>query len=138
MNKIDLNQVFNEVEIESEYLKNLLYNILGIIGRSVNLKDLNLGPIKEKPTSSGEIAEITGNGHIIIDSKRLKELDQPVAMAIIAHEIAHSYLEHYLNATRGAGLRNEREADNQAREWGFDVDYFRKVLGPPHIAEQFR
>ncbi len=30
-------------------------------------------------------------------------------------------------------LKNEYEADNLAREWGFDVDKFRKICGQPTI-----
>jgi Zn-finger domain-containing protein len=129
--------VFERVEIESEYLKNILNDTLERISRYIDLEKLNLGPIKEMPTFSGEVAEVTENGWIVINSKQLQELEHRVAMAIIAHEIAHSYLEHYLDMmSDDGGLQNEKEADDQARKWGFDVDCFRKVLGPPHSTEK--
>lgn len=136
MDRIDFDEVFENVEVESEYLKDILNDSLEIIGRSLDIYKTCLGPISEGPTSSGEVAEVTQNGLIKLNSKALQKLDRCVAMAIIAHEIAHVYLNHYkdLSTLNGNGLRHEQEADNQAREWGFDVDYFRKVYGPPNCA----
>ena len=136
INTIDLGRVFENVDIESEYLEGLLIKILEIISRSIDLEDLSLGPVKEGPTSSGEIAEVTKDGSIVINSEELQKLDQPAAMAVIAHEISHNYLEHYLDAASDdGGLRNERDADDLARAWGFDVHHFRAILGPPHSQE---
>jgi len=56
----------------------------------------------------------------------MKFYGDDVAMTIIAHELAHYHLEHYKK--RENNPRNEIEADELARSWGFDIEKFRKAF----------
>ncbi len=127
MGEIDLDVVFDRVEVESDYLKNILQEVLVIISRSTDVNELGLGPIIEGPTLSGEAGEVTEAGNIRVSSEKLQKLEPPVAMAIIAHEMAHSNLKHYHHDK--TGLQEEEEADTLAKKWGFEIDYFREVCG---------
>jgi hypothetical protein len=133
MRKVNFGHIFDYVVIESNYLKNILRDVLSTIGKSMNLGELSLGQIVEGPTSSGEVAEVDKDGYIRINSLKLKKYEDRMVKALVAHEIAHAYLRHY-EARESNGLQREQEADDQARKWGFDVDYFREVCGPPRIA----
>jgi len=130
--EIVLEDCFNYVEIQSDYMRNLVVNVLSIIQESLDLDKIDFDSIREGATFSGECAEITGDGDITLDSKMLSQYDDIVAMAILAHEFAHFYLDHY--GKHPEGLEFEEEADEQAKKWGFDVDKFRKVCGQDTIS----
>ena len=133
INNIKLGHYFDYIEIESDYLINLLYKVIEKIINSGFQQELVLGSIIERKTNADEPGEVTIDNDIIIDSEQLKKYEDDVAMALIAHELAHSFLKHYENW--GKGLENEYEADNLAKEWGFDVDKFRKACGPPTVPD---
>ncbi len=83
-------------------------------------------------TFTGKIGEVTEDGIIGLDGARLSMLPENVQLAIIAHELAHAYLGHHFNWKDG-DLQYEDEADNLAKEWGFDVDAFRRIVGPAKL-----
>jgi Zn-dependent protease with chaperone function len=128
--KVSLSEVFEYVELQSEYLQRLLQEVVDQIGLHVDFDEEGFGPLYEKPTISGENCEVTEDGIIYINSNRLKRHTDEVASAVIAHELAHYHLEHYGDERCQETLECEEEADQQAREWGFNVDEFRRVLGP--------
>ncbi len=130
---IDLEEYFEYVEIRSRQLRDLLKKVLIMINRSTDLTEHLFGPISDRKTYSGEVAEVTEDGAINFDSVGLAKYGDDVAMAIIAHELAHHLLGHY-KVERG--LEAEAEADEQAKRWGFNVGKFRKVCGPPTIYSQ--
>ena len=78
----------------------------------------------------GEAGEVTEDGDINLDSEILKKYDDDVAMAIVAHELAHYYLRHYI-IENVIDLRYEDEADDLAKKWGFAIKEFRMMCGPP-------
>lgn len=125
-----LGEVFDYVEIYSEYLRDMLMKIISIILSSIQDDELIFGPISERKTFAGEAGEVTEDGHIIIDSELLRKYDEDVAMAIVAHELAHYYLGHYLDINL-IDLRYEYEADDLAKKWGFAIDKFRMICGAP-------
>lgn len=128
---LDMERYFEHIELESEYLKILLFKTLLKIVHSGFRQDLSFGSVIEGSTLSGGAAEVTSNRCIRINSNRLKKYHKTVAMALIAHELAHDHLKHFKN--RKNNLDNEHKADNLAKEWGFDIDQFRKICGPPGI-----
>jgi hypothetical protein len=123
---------FEYVEIESDYLKQMLRKVMLVIGTSADLEELSFGPVVEGRTCTGLEAEVLEDGYIRLDSELLKKYDDDVVMAIIAHELAHSCLGHDAPTS---GLEEEHEADAQARVWGFDVDKLRAVCGEPTLGE---
>ena len=50
-------------------------------------------------------------------SRLLDELSDPAATAVIAHELAHAWLNEHVRPEESRA--REREADALAREWGF-------------------
>lgn len=128
---MDIESYFEFIEIESYYLNNLLLKTIKKIIDSGLQQGLSFGAIIEGPTYSGEVAEVTEKHEIRINTKQLKKYEDDVAMAIIAHELAHDHLKHCDNWENS--LEKEYEADNLAREWGFDVDKFRQICGQPTI-----
>jgi hypothetical protein len=49
-------------------------------------------------------------------------------MTLVAHELAHSYCEHYKrNPSNKDSLVFE---DETAKSWGFDIENLRQVIGP--------
>ncbi|MGP8051974.1 MAG: M48 family metalloprotease [Desulfobaccales bacterium] len=132
--EISLDEIFDYSEIHSEYLRRIIKQVLSIISRSIDLYEDGFGPIHERKTFTCEAGEVTENGDINLDSQMLRKYDDDVAMAIISHELAHHHLKHYLYPADG--LKQEYEADELARKWGFNIDKFREVCGPPTIQEQ--
>ena len=128
---LDIERYFEHIELKSDYLKILLFKTLLKIVHSGFRQDLSFGSVIEGSTFSGGTAEVTNNHCIRINSNRLKKYQENVAMALVAHELAHDHLKHFKN--RKINLENEHKADNLAREWGFDIDLFRKICGPPSI-----
>jgi len=130
--KINLAWVFDYVLIETVFLKKLVKDVLLKINQSLDIyNDVSLGPIHECLTFSGEAGEVTEDGIIQLDSKKLKQYDYDVAMAIVAHELAHDYLKHYKRAP--TGLEYEIEADELSTQWGFNIAKFRNVCGQPTV-----
>ena len=128
---VDIERYFEHIELESDYLKILLFKTILKIVHSGFRRDLSFGSVIEGNTFSGGAAEVTNNHCIRINSNRLKKYQETVAMALIAHELAHDHLKHF--TTWKNNLDNEHKADNLAREWGFDIDLFRRICGPPGI-----
>jgi hypothetical protein len=127
---IDFGKIFDIAEIRSPYLKSLLERVLLKIGERIDIYEDGFGAIYEERTFCGEDAEVTEEGDIRIDSDMLKRYgDDNVAMAVIAHELAHYYLNHHLGDEYSLVL--EKEADDLAKKWGFEIDKMRKVGGPP-------
>lgn len=128
---VDIERYFEYIELESDYLKILLFKTILKIVHSGFRQDLSFGSVVEGNTFSGGAAEVTNNHCIRINSNRLNKYQENVAMALVAHELAHDHLKHFKN--RKINLENEHKADNLAKEWGFDMDLFRKICGPPGI-----
>jgi Zn-dependent protease with chaperone function len=124
--------VFDYVEVSSDYLSELLSNVLDQISTELDIDVLlSLGPVIEGRTNSGEAGEVTENGLIYLDSDKLEPLDNDVAMALVAHELAHAFCEHYIEGPpNNDPLAFERKADETAKSWGFNVDKLREVCGP--------
>lgn len=128
---VDIKRYFESIALESDYLKILLFKTILKIVHSGFRQDLSFGSVIEGNTFSGGAAEVTNNHCIRINSNRLKKYQETVAMALVAHELAHDHLKHFKNWKNN--LDNEHKADNLAKEWGFDIDLFRKICGPPGI-----
>lgn len=127
----EIGRYFVNLKIESEYLKDLLTRTVGIILRSCYRNDLAFGSVVEGLTIAGGIAEVTGDHCIRIDSHQLQRHEEAVAMALLAHELAHDHLRHF--KTWKNNLDDEYSADNLAKAWGFNIDQFRKTCGLPGI-----
>lgn len=125
----EIERYFADLKIESEYLKDLLARTVKIILRSCHRNDLAFGSVVEGLTIAGGIAEVTGDHCIRIDSHQLKRHEETVAMALLAHELAHDHLRHF--KTWKNNLDDEYSADNLAKAWGFNIDQFRKTCGLP-------
>ena len=93
--KIKLTHIFDSVDVHSDYLINILKQVCSIISRSVDIKENGFGPVHEQFTYSGEAGEVTEDGDINLDSKKLKMYDDEIVMALTAHELAHYHLGHY-------------------------------------------
>ena len=89
----------------------------------INRPDLHFGKIGECPIFGNE-GLVTPDGEIYLDSRKLKFLGEEIAMAIIAHELAHYHLGHFINWKYSP--EKEIETDELARSWGFDMEKFRK------------
>lgn len=126
-----LETIFSVVEVDSVYLRKLLYQTISIIEKVTGNPELSFGFVREGKTFSGKAGEVIEDGHIILDPELLQKHEDDVVMAIIAHELAHYYLGHF-NDFSGI-LQHEYQADEMARKWGFNIDKFRRVCGEPHI-----
>lgn len=78
--------------------------------------------------------------NVVFDVNELDELsdgDDDVKIGIIAHELAHKFLNHvtFQNLGSRVELKLEDEADKLASNWGFakEVEAFRRKLGPPTV-----
>lgn len=128
---VDMARYFEYIELKSDYLKILLFKTILKIVHSGFRQDLSFGSVIEGITFSGGAAEVTTNHCIRINSNRLRKYQEKVAMALIAHELAHDHLKHFKHWKNN--LENEHKADNLAKQWGFDIELFRKICGPPGI-----
>jgi len=128
---VDLERYFEYLDIKSDYLNILLVKTIRKIVHSGFRQNLFFGSVIEGNTLFGGTAEVTHDHCIRINSLQLKKHDENVAMALIAHELAHDHLKHFKHWK--CTLENEHSADNLAREWGFNIDRFRKIFGPPLI-----
>lgn len=128
---VDIKKYFENIEIESDYLKILFFKTILKIIHSGFRQDLSFGSVIEGNTFSGGDAEVTSDHCIRINSNRLKKYQENIAMALIAHELAHDHLKHFKNWENN--LKKEHKADDLAKEWGFNIDQFRKICGPPVI-----
>jgi len=54
---------------------------------------------------------------IVFYSDLLDQLSDSAALGVIAHELAHSWLNEHLSPE--ASAKREREADGLARKWGY-------------------
>ncbi|RJQ26354.1 hypothetical protein C4565_06985 [Candidatus Parcubacteria bacterium] len=116
---------FDYVEVQSSYLKRILTQVINQLSRHVNFLEQSFGEIYETRTTHGDAAEITEDGVIKLDSSKLKKHSDQAAQAMIAHELAHYYLEHYKEDTRS--IEHDHAADELARKWGFNVDESRRA-----------
>lgn len=128
---VDIERYFEHIALESDYLKILLFKTILKIVHSGFRQELSFGSVIEGSTFSGGAAEVTNNHCIRINSSRLSKYQENVAMALIAHELAHDHLRHFKKWKKN--LENEHKADTLAKEWGFDIDLFRKICGQPGI-----
>lgn len=128
---VEMERYFKTIDLESDYLKILFFKTILKIVHSGFRQNLSFGSVIEGNTISGGTAEVTRNHCIRINSQRLRKYQDNVAMALIAHELAHDHLKHFKHWKNN--LENEHKADDLAREWGFDIDLFRKICGPPRI-----
>jgi len=128
---VDIEKYFENMEIESDYLKILFFKTIVKIIHSGFQQDLSFGSVIEGNTSSGGDAEVTSDHCIRINSNRLKDYQESIAMALIAHELAHDHLKHFKNWKNN--LENDRKADDLAKQWGFNIGQFRRICGPPVI-----
>lgn len=128
---VDMERYFEHVDIGSLYLRDLLIRTIWKIVHSGFRSNLFFGSIVEGHTIAGGVAEVTSDHCIRIDSCLLRQYDEPVAMALLAHELAHDHLRHFKIWKNN--LEYEHAADNLARAWGFNVESFRKTCGPPGI-----
>jgi predicted metal-dependent peptidase len=92
--------------------------------------------IKESPQSPREEERVDAHveGHdLSLDTEIIKSRSPDVRLGILAHELAHIYLDQYSTRT----IEDEYDADDQARTWGFDAEVtrMRAVLGPPTLEE---
>ena len=122
---------FERIDIKSIYLRDLILRTLWKIIHSGFQSSCAFGSLIEGQTIAGGVAEVTGDHRIRIDSRRLKQYEETVAMAILAHELAHDHLGHFKIWKNN--LEFEHAADNLAKNWGFHVDSFRKTCGPPGV-----
>lgn len=128
--------MFNYVEVSSDYLSELLSNVLDQISTKLDIDEFSLGPVEEGKTFSGEAGEVTEDNLIILNSEKLQQYDNDVAMALVAHELAHSYHKHYeAPSPNPDSLLLEDEADETAKSWGFDIGKFREVIGSATVQE---
>lgn len=127
----DMNQYFEYTCIESNYLENLLIKTIRTIVQSGFRSELFFGTVIEGHTIAGGVAEVTCDHCIRINTQRLRQYEEDIAIALLAHELAHDHLMHF--KTWQNNLENEYTADNLARQWGFDIDRFRKICGPPRM-----
>lgn len=131
---IELDKIFDYVEIKTEFLQNLVERVVLVISKSTDVYEKGFGPLIEGKIIGGLGGGVTEDGDIKLDSTKLREHDEDIAMAIIAHEFAHHYLDHYIEPnTDESGLKAEAEADELAKKWGFDIDKFRRTCGPPTL-----
>ncbi|KAF0221115.1 MAG: hypothetical protein FD174_613 [Geobacteraceae bacterium] len=128
MNKL-IEYAFDICEIKSAELLRLVEIVLKQISIHIDENELCFGTLYERRTFSGEAGEVTKDGDILLDNDKLRHYEEDVAMALIAHEFAHYRLNHYSDK-RTNTLDMEDEADQLAKDWGFNVDLFRKVCGP--------
>ncbi len=122
---MELDKVFTEVEIETPYLENTLKKVLSIINGYMDIYTNGFGSIHEGRIFGNE-GVVSEAGDIYLDSKQLQRHDDDVAMAIIAHELAHYYLGHHIKSGREA--ENEKDADDLAKQWGFNIDKMRQIF----------
>lgn len=131
---VDANRYFERINVKSLYLWDLLVRTLWRIIHSGFQSSCSFGSLTEGRTIAGGVAEITADHCIRIDSLRLRQYEEPVAMAILAHELAHDHLRHF--KTWQNNLEQEHSADSLATAWGFHIDAFRKTCGPPGIGDR--
>lgn len=133
--KIDFEHVFNYAEVRSTYLKEIVEQVLNQVSKHIDYEQMEFGNLIEGRTFSGEAGEVTEDGDIHLDSDKLLNYEKDVAMALIAHEFAHYNLGHFRDK-RTNTLVLEEEADQLAKDWGFKIDAFRKICGPPICDER--
>ena len=131
--KIELNHIFCIAEIQNEHLVSLVKKVLSRISKYHDIYEMGFDYIRDGWTFTGEAGEVSQDGEIILNADKILNYSNEVAMALIAHELAHFYLKHNLKPAEG--LKEEYEADDQARAWGFNVDEFRKVCGEPTLGK---
>ena len=128
---VDATRYFERIDINSLYLRDLILRTIWKIVHSGFRSNICFGSIIEGQTIAGDVAEVTADHCIRIDSCRLKQYKDSIAMAILAHELAHDHLRHF-KAWKN-NLEVEHAADNLAKDWGFQIDLFRKTCGPPGV-----
>lgn len=117
---------FLEVHI-SDKLSKIIGPIVKTIIKLEGQIDFNCF-LHEGMTFYGYAGEVTEDSYIMLDMTKLSQYEPEVVNAIIAHELAHAFLQHHRNWKEG--LEQEEEADALAAKWGYAVDKMRKILGP--------
>jgi hypothetical protein len=121
-------ELFERCELRTPALEDLLRETVARVEPQEALEPGALGRLREGSVFAGMPAGVSREGEILLEAAPLLALPRPVALAIIAHEIAHRLLGHW----RGCSdpLRAEADADAKAASWGFDVALFREICGP--------
>ncbi len=125
--------IFEYVEVQSSYIKNLLKKTLERISKKICLDEILFAPIHERSVTY--VGCVTEDGDIFLDSDKLKNYPDEIAQALIAHELAHHFLKHHIDKRCSETLDCENEADNLAKNWGFMISDFRKIFGPASMQE---
>ena len=99
----------SRVEIQNEHPVSLVKKVFSNISDFHDIYEMGFDYIRKELTFSGEAGEMSEDGHIILDSKKLLNFPEGVAMAIIAHEFAHFYLKHYYKQAEGRGFKHSRK-----------------------------
>ncbi|MDA4117641.1 MAG: hypothetical protein OK455_04780 [Thaumarchaeota archaeon] len=81
----------------------------------VGLTTYSVGPEEGKGRGRGR--KSAGTQKLTFYSELLDKLSNPAAMGVIAHELAHSWLNEHVGPE--ASSKREREADELARRWGY-------------------
>ncbi|MFO7962597.1 MAG: hypothetical protein R6U50_01610 [Desulfobacterales bacterium] len=120
-------EIFDDVDVQSSYLKHLVKAVLERIRKHSETADtLYFGKIREGlPIFEGSVTE---EGTIYLNPAKLANYPDEVAQAIVAHELAHYHLEHFRDNRCTRTMACENEADDLAKRWGFNVDKLRKVI----------
>ncbi len=127
---MNLDNVFDVVEIESDYLRKLVEKSIYLIRQSLAHEELSFGNISERQTYTSQPVEVIEDGDINIDSRMLMPLDDDLALAFIGHALATHFLGNH-HCTDLQSVQETYEADKQAKHWGFDIEKLRKYCGSP-------
>jgi Zn-dependent protease with chaperone function len=87
--------------------------VKGIVG----LTKYSFVEYKVKGANEWRVPDI-GRHTVTFYTMLMKQLSDEAVMAVIAHEFAHAWLNEYVRPAQSR--RREREADDLAREWGFE------------------
>jgi len=91
--------------------------------------------VKEFVENNVEFSWINNVGAITLPTKKYKPIiivyTKEIPAFIIAHEIAHAWLEHISSSTQV-----EEEADKQAEKWGFKID--RNITDLDYLMNEYK
>lgn len=131
---LDQSNIIGEYKIKDSDFRALIDKVLERIPESYE-DEFPTFCMYEGPVSYGAYVEEVGElFHVTFDVATLESESggkDDVKIGVIAHELAHVFLEHPMNPDDAGGLDNEDEADDLASEWGFkdEIIAFRQKLG---------
>lgn len=88
-------------------------NVKGIVG----LTKYSFVEYKVKGAKEWRVPDL-GRHTVTFYTRLMNQLSDEAVMAVIAHEFAHAWLNEYVRPAQSQ--KREREADELAREWGFE------------------